>query len=241
MGQGAGGGRPVSPRGRGRRRGRPSFAERAAESIGSAAQRSKGGEQRPPVDIDYKKEPMPQALRGSPSPPGPTTPSPRSASIRSRRTSRAGRPVGSDRARPPRLSPPPSLDLSRSPGSDQSKKPAPQDDPDQKKIALRISVGSAPADTPGGIEDGGAVKRSEAALLPQGRQHSRRGPASIRRRRTSRAAAEEEEEAARAPPRGDGQMRPISKLGRSESAPSPQAEGIRGQDAGPGGQVESAP
>ena len=169
--------------------------------------------------------------------------------------------MGSDRARRPQLSPPPSLDPSRSPGSDQSKKPAPQDDPDQKKIALRISVGSAPApvpagsvhsrsrsrcrrgpaDTPGGIEDGGAVKRSEAALLPQGRQHSRRGPASIRRRRTSRAAAEEEEEAARAPPRGDGQMRPISKLGRSESAPSPQAEGIRGQDAGPGGQVESAP
>ena len=77
-GQGAGGGRTGSPRGRRRRRGRPSFAERAAESIGSAIPRSKGGEQRPPVEIDYKKEPMPQALRGSPSPPGPTSPSPRS-------------------------------------------------------------------------------------------------------------------------------------------------------------------
>ncbi len=42
------------------RRGRPSFAERAAESIGSAIPRSKGGEQRPPVEIDYKKEPMPR-------------------------------------------------------------------------------------------------------------------------------------------------------------------------------------
>ncbi len=40
-----------------------------------------------------------EAVRGSPSSPGPTTPSPRSASIRSRRTSRAGRPVGSDPAR----------------------------------------------------------------------------------------------------------------------------------------------
>jgi len=77
-GQGAGGGRPGSPRGRRWRRGRLSFEERAAESIGSAIPRSKGGEQRPPVEIDYKKEPMPQALRGSPSPPGPTTPSPRS-------------------------------------------------------------------------------------------------------------------------------------------------------------------
>ena len=44
-----------------------------------------------------------------------------------------------------------------------------------------------PADPSGGVEGGGgALKRSEAALLPQGRQHSRRGPASIRRRRTSR-------------------------------------------------------
>jgi hypothetical protein len=54
-GQGAGGGRTGSPRGRRRRRGRPSFAERAAESIGSAIPRSKGGEQRPPVGSNLKR------------------------------------------------------------------------------------------------------------------------------------------------------------------------------------------
>jgi hypothetical protein len=173
-GQGAGGGRTGSPRGRRRRRGRPSFAERAAESIGSAIPRSKGGEQRPPVEIDYKKEPMPQALRGSPSPPGPTSPSPRSASIRRRRTSRAGRSMGSDRARRPQHSPPPSRrDPSRA-GSVHSR--------------IRPRCRRCPPILRAESKVGGALKRSEAALLPQGRQHPRRGPACIRSRRTSRAA-----------------------------------------------------
>jgi len=98
-GQGAGGGRPVSPRGRGRRRGRPSFAERAAESIGSAIPRSKGGEQRPPVEIDYKKEPMPQPSEDPLLPQGRQHPRRGPASIRSRRKSRAERSMGSDPAR----------------------------------------------------------------------------------------------------------------------------------------------
>jgi len=38
------------------------------------------------------------------------------------------------------------------------------------------TVPEGPADPLGGVEDVGASKRSEAALLPQGRQHSRRGP-----------------------------------------------------------------
>ena len=48
-------------------------------------------------------------------------------------------------------------------------------------------AGGAPHRPPGRIEDG-ALKWSEDPLLPQGRQHPRRGPASIRSRRTSRAA-----------------------------------------------------
>jgi|GEM_PF-6687288 len=109
------------------------------------------------------------ALRGSPSPSGPTTPSPRSASIRSRRRSREGRSMGSDRARrPPALSatnrrpPPEVLDPTNRKG------PRPRLIRIRRKKALGISVGSAPAPLPAGSVHSGI------------RPRSRRGPPILR-------------------------------------------------------------
>jgi hypothetical protein len=118
---------------------------------------------------------MPQALRGSPSPPGPTSPSPRSRLHPAEADVEGGR-AGGLRPRPA----PPALPAPLPAGSVQGGV-RPQQEPS--------TVPEVPADPPGGVEGGGgALKRSEAALLPQGRQHPRRGPACIRSRRTSRAA-----------------------------------------------------
>ncbi len=66
---------------------------------------------------------------------------------------------------------------------------------------------------------GGALKRSEAALLPQGRQHPRRGPASIRSRRTSRA----ERPVGSPEGGGEGRRSPPLPRGRGTNAPDPEA------------------
>ena len=129
---------------------------------------------RPPVEIDYEKSLCPKPSEDPLLPQGRQHPRRGPASIRSRRTSRAGRPIG----RGPRPAPP-ALPAPLPAGSVQGGV-RPQQDPS--------TVPEVPADPSGGIEGGRALKRSEAALLPQGRQHPRRGPACIRSRRTSRAA-----------------------------------------------------
>ncbi len=98
------------------------------------------------------------------------------------------------------------------------------------------TVPEVPADPPGGVEGGGgALKRSEAALLPQGRQHPRRGPACIRSRRTSRAerpvgSPEGGGEGRRSPPlpRGRGTNAPDPEARRSESVLSWRGDSSRG-------------
>jgi len=95
-----------------------------------------------------------------------------------------GKPPLPRSARRPQLSPPPSPAQSRSLGSDQSKKPTPQDDPDQKKIALGISVGSAPAPLPAGsVHNGIRPQRypSTTVSVHNGiRPRCRRGPPILR-------------------------------------------------------------
>ena len=73
--------------------GGPFFAERAVEAIGSAVPRSTGARPRPPVGVEYEKSlyPSPQMIPFSFRADNTL---PRSASIRRRRTSRAGRPIG---------------------------------------------------------------------------------------------------------------------------------------------------
>jgi len=78
------------------------FCGKIGGSNGSAIPRSKGGEQRLPVEIDYEKSLCPKPSDDPPLPQGRQHPRRGPASIRSRRTSRAERPVGPDPARRPR-------------------------------------------------------------------------------------------------------------------------------------------
>ncbi len=122
------------------------------------------------ASIRMPSDPGLQSLRTAQSPGESSVEHQRAPTTTSRPQARPsfGKPPPPRSARRPQLSPPPSPAPSRSPGSDQSKKPTPQDDPDQKKKALGISVGSAPAPLPAGSVHGRI------------RPRRRRGPPTLR-------------------------------------------------------------